>query len=386
MTKTLLLLLLTSLLILNYVPALAGDEGIETEVIESTLEPAKVAQTDKTYIRLSDTKIFELDSTPDRESMREALGLKIPEKLQKQILAKGGSVEEVDPLAPYESLSAEQKEKFKVMRIHFLTGAARILNASKFAIGAGSLVGDGFSFVKVKVKSAFVKGIDSTPKEKITFAERSHQATNALLRGIDYKLWSQAPLVMESNEFGISIAAGLLAESGIMRRGAGGIEEVGINLGFNKSSKAFVFEIFHNSEKFESTKGAFTVFGLVGKAGLMISRRNGPQNQKGSAFYPPMLPAYSMSSSEYFTAGFSSSLGFPPPPFSDVMMYTNKFESHSLIRITVSPIVKGFIRMEVGDVRGSLKLITLRFVDAFKAVAERVRLRGRPACSSVFSS
>lgn len=271
------------------------------------------------------------------------------------------------------------------MRIHFLTNAARILNSTKFVLGAGSLVGDGFSFVTLKVKKVFGKGAEQEPKEKRTFQERSHQVTQALLRGIDYKLWSQAPLVMESNEFGISVAAGFLAETGIMRRGAGGIEEVGINLGYNKTSKAFVFEIFHNSEKFDSTKGAFTVFGLVGKAGLMISRRNGSETQKGSAFYPPMLPAYSMTSSEYFTAGFSSSLGFPLPPFSDVMMYTNKFESHSLIRITVSPIVKGFIRMEVGDVKGSLKLVTMRFVDVFTAIAHKIRFHRHVSCSAVFS-
>ncbi|UYL07789.1 hypothetical protein B9G69_012110 [Bdellovibrio sp. SKB1291214] len=383
--KKIKLLLALTFVVIPWTAAQAEEQSLETEVIEKQLDPAKVADNGKTYIRLAEDKIFELDSTPDREAMREALGLKIPEKLQKQILAKGGSIEEVDPLAPFESMSEEQKVKFKNMRIHFLTNAARILNASKFALGAGSLVGDGFSFITVKVKKVFGKGGEQEPKEKRTFKERSHQVTEALLRGIDYKLWSQAPLVMESNEFGISVAAGFLAETGIMRRGAGGIEEVGINLGYNKSSKAFVFEIFHNSEKFDSTKGAFTVFGLVGKAGLMISRRNGSETQKGSAFYPPMLPAYSMTSSEYFTAGFSSSLGFPPPPFSDVMMYTNKFESHSLIRITVSPIVKGFVRMEVGDVKGSLKLFVMRFVDVFTAVTNKLRLHRRVACSAVFS-
>lgn len=362
-----------------------AEESAEAEILETKLEPAKVAQKDKTYIRLSEGKIFELDSIPDREAMREALGLKIPEKLQKQILAKGGSIEEVDPLAPFESMSPQQKEKFKNMRIHFLTNAARILNSTKFALGAGSLVGDGFSFVTLKAKKVFGKGESQQPPEKRTFKERSHQVTQSLLRGIDYKLWSQAPLVMESNEFGISVAAGFLAETGIMRRGAGGIEEVGINLGYNKTSKAFVFEIFHNSEKFDNTKGAFTVFGLVGKAGLMISRRNGSETQKGSAFYPPMLPAYSMTSSEYFTAGFSSSLGFPPPPFSDVMMYTNKFESHSLIRITVSPVVKGFVRMEVGDVKGSFKLVVMRFVDVFTSIANKLRFHRAPMdCRGVF--
>lgn len=60
------------------------------------------------------------------------------------------------------------------MRIHFLTNAARILNSTKFALGAGSLVGDGFSFVTLKVKKVFGKGAEQEPKEKRTFQERSH--------------------------------------------------------------------------------------------------------------------------------------------------------------------------------------------------------------------
>ncbi|WP_374032276.1 hypothetical protein [Bdellovibrio bacteriovorus] len=48
---------------------------------------------------------------------------------------------------------------------------------------------------------------------------RSQQAVQSILRGLDYKLWSQAPLVIDSNEFGLSVSAGILAEAGVLRKG-----------------------------------------------------------------------------------------------------------------------------------------------------------------------
>jgi hypothetical protein len=364
-----------------------ADESVETEVIETTLDPAKVAQKDRTYIKLSEEKIFELDAIPDREQMKAALGLNIPEKIRQQVLARGGTIEEVDPLAAYENLPEDQRLKFKDMRVHFLTNAARILNSTKFALGVGSLVGDGFSFVKVKVKSAFgKKAEEQTEKVKRTFKERSHQAMLSALKGIDYKLWSQAPLVIDSNEFGLSVSVGAVAETGVMRKGGGGAEELGMNIAFNKTQKAFVFEIFHNSEKFDNTKAAVTVAGFVGKAGMTMGRRQGAESLHGSSFYPPAIPGYSVSSPEYFSAGLSSSIGVPPPPLADLLTFTNKFDRQVLFRVTVSPIVKGFIRIQVGDVKGSVKLVTARFADVFKAVGNLVKMkRSGKSCRAVFA-
>ncbi|MBO9666192.1 MAG: hypothetical protein J7501_05210 [Bdellovibrio sp.] len=363
-----------------------ADEPVETEVVESTLDPAKVAEKDRTYIKLSEDRIFELETIPDREAMKAALGLNIPEKIRQQVIARGGAIEEVDPLAAYESLPEEQRQKFKDMRIHFLTNAARILNSTKFALGVGSLVGDGLSFVKVKVKSAFGKKPEEVEKVKMTFKERSHQAVLSALKGIDYKLWSQAPLVIDSNEFGLSVSVGMVAETGVMRKGGGGAEELGMNIAFNKTQKAFVFEIFHNSERFDNTKAAVTVAGIVGKAGMSMGRRQGSETLHGSSFYPPAIPGYSVASPEYFSAGLSSSIGVPPPPLADLLTFTNKFDRQVLIRVTVSPVVKGFVRVQVGDVKGSVKLVTSRFADMFKAVGNLVK-QGRKgkSCQAVFA-
>lgn len=360
--------------------------SVETEVVESTLEKAHVAQHQENLKIQVGGQIFEFEAVPDKETMKETLGLKIPEKVREQILARGGSIEEVDPLAPFESLPKERRKQFHEMRQQYLANAARILNASKFVFGAGSLVGDGFSFVKVQAKKVFGKDTpaDQSPTQR-TFQVRSQQAVQSILRGLDYKLWSQAPLVIDSNEFGLSVSVGVLAEAGVLRKGGGGADEIGFSLAVNKLQKAFVFEIFHNSEKFDNTKAAVSVLGVVGKVGVTMGRRNGVETLKGESFYPPAIPGYSSSSPEFFSSGLSSSLGLPPPPFADLLTFTNRFERQALIRVTVSPLVKGFVRVHFGDARGSLRLVAMRFVDVYRAISDKVHLGGRRSCGVVFN-
>ncbi|WP_413560445.1 hypothetical protein [Bdellovibrio sp. HCB209] len=364
-----------------------SQDTIETELVEKTLESAKVLQGEHTEIRISEGKSFTLDAYPDVEVMKEALGLNLPDKVKAEILARGGKIENVNPMEAYEHLSAENKERFKEMRIHYLTNAARILSSTKFAFGAGSLVGNGFSFVKTNVKKVFGKNTPQEPKVQMTFKQRSDQAILSVLKGMDYKLWSQAPLLIDSNEFGLSVSVGIVAESGVLKKGAGGAEEVGFALAYNKAKRAFVFELFHNTEKFDNTKAAISLIGAEAKVGMTMAHREGAETLKGFSFYPPAIPGYSMNSPEYFQAGFSSNIGLPPPPLADLLTYTNKFERHSLIRVTVSPVVKGFVRIEFGDVKGSFKAMAFRFVDIMKSIAYKTHILRRPVmCASVFAS
>ncbi|WP_413294799.1 hypothetical protein ACLSU7_06770 [Bdellovibrio sp. HCB185ZH] len=393
MKNTFQLMLFVLLMMMPSRYVLAVEEGpretVDTVLVEETLDPAKVAQTtDKEHTVIEvNGKTFTLDAYPDAEAMKEALGLTIPEKVRAEILARGGKIEEVNPLEAYERLPADRKEQFLKTREQFLASAARILTKTKFALGAGSVVGDGMSFIKVKVKKAFGKETPTQDKEKLTFGEKSDRAVLNMLKGMDYKLWSQAPLLIDSNEFGLSVSVGIVAETGVMKKGAGGAEEVGFSLAMNKAKKAFVFELFHNSERFDNTKAAISVIGVVGKVGMTMGHREGAETLKGSSFYPPAIPGFSMNSPEYFAAGLSSSIGLPPPPLADLLTFTNKFERHSLIRVTVSPLVKGFVRLEVGDLKGTFKAVTFRFVDIFKAIAYKTHLMRRPTlCSAVFAT
>ncbi|KYG61513.1 hypothetical protein AZI86_17550 [Bdellovibrio bacteriovorus] len=392
MKSTLRNTILSLMFVLAWVPAWAQtlDESLTvTEVEEKVLEVPKLseeAKADKILIRVSDDRVFEVDTVPNVEEMKAALGLILPDKVKAEILARGGVIEDVNPMEAYDQMSAEDKAKFKEARMHFLSNAARILTSSRMVLGAGSLVGDAFSFVTVKVKKAFGKEVDQGEKVRRTFSERSYQAVQSALKGIDYKLWNQAPMVIDSNEFGLSLSLGIVAETGVLKKGGGGAEEIGISLAVNKSKRAFVFEIFHNSESFDNTKAAISVLGVVGKAGMTMGHREDARTLKGSSFYPPAVPGFSTTSSEFFAAGFSSSLGLPPPPLADLMTFTNKFERHVWIRVTVSPMVKGFVRVQFGDVRGSMKLVAMRFVDVFHAISDKVvKLAGKNRrCSAVF--
>lgn len=101
---------------------------IETEVEEKLLDKVQIAEQERTLIKIAEDKIFEFDKYPDREEMKAALGLKLPEKVKQQILARGGSIEEADPMQAYESLPEDRKQKFQEMRLMFLANAARIMN------------------------------------------------------------------------------------------------------------------------------------------------------------------------------------------------------------------------------------------------------------------
>ncbi len=359
----------------------------EVEVITEQFPDAKPTDNKRNQIeiRLSNGQVFEIPARPDAEEMKAALGLKLPDKVKEKILANGGSIVEENPLQAFESLSPDRQEKFLEVRQTFLASAARILNRVKFAAGAGSLVGNSFSFLKIKVQKLRGREVPAAVDGPTNFADRSNRAVKALLQSIDYKLWAQAPLVIDSNEIGVSLSAGIIAETGVGRRGFGGIQELGFSIAFNKTSRAFVFEIFHNGEGFDSTRAAVSVLGVMAKGGLVISRRAGVETAKGSSFYPPAVPGYSMASPDYFAAGFSSGLGLPPPPLADFLTYTNKFERNSLIRITVSPIVKGFVRVQIGDIRGSVRLVVMPVVDLVRTISEKViRYAGRNSCRRVF--
>ena len=293
----------------------------------------------------------------------------------------------IDPFAGYKSLSLADKDKFQQRRLDFLKKAAQVFHKTKFVLGVGSLIGRSFSFV---IDKAMTLAGKPRPKieESLTLKQRSDRAAQNLLQSLDDRLWRQAPLFIASNEYGVSISVGFMAVRGFRERGQGGGEEVGINLGYNNQSRAFVFEIFHSSENFINS---FAPVGLIGfplKAGpFMSSRRQGEETAslKGESYYPAAMPGFSAESSEYFTSGFNSSIGLPPSPIVDLMTYENSFDRKTLIRITVSPIVVGYLRIHFGDVKGSMKLLGTRVSDLVKTVAEKIRQQPQGQCSHIFT-
>ncbi len=360
-------------------------EDLSLEVIEEKLAPAQIAEGKTTSIELSDGTRYEIETYPDKEEMKKALGLELPEKIKKQLLERGETIEDVNPLEPYEKMEAESKEKFNKMRVVFLENAAKALHKTQFAMGAGSIIGDSFQFVKVKAMKIMGKDVDMSDNLPRTFKQRSEQGVQSLLKSINYKLYTQAPLLIDANEFGLSLSVGIVAEAGISKKGGGGAEEIGLSLAYNKSQKAFVFELFHNSEKFNNSKSFVSVLGIVAKLGTSIGVREGAKVIKGSSFYPPMIPGFSSNSSNYFVTGFSSSLGLPPAPLADMLTFSNDFERTPLVRITVSPLVKGFIRIQVGPLDNVVRVLVTRVVDSLSSITKVVQSYKRGSCGQVFA-
>ncbi|MEN0058345.1 MAG: hypothetical protein AAGB31_05885 [Bdellovibrio sp.] len=344
-------------------PPIEGDE-----VQEWTLESSQVVESEKIRIDIGRQHVYELAAFPDREVMKKALRINTP------------AGEESNPLEAYETMTDEEKKEFREARREYLQQTARILHSTRFVYGVGSLTGDVLRFVKNKVKGVFTHPLAETTSTAPPFRERSQKAVQSILESMDYKLWSQAPLVAESNEIGMMLVVGVLAETGLREKGFGGVEEIGLSLAFNRETKAAVFEIFHNSEVYQNTVAAVGVVGISAKVGLSIASREGAETLRGSTFYPPLIPGYSSISSNYFSAGFGSSLGLPPPPIADFMTFTNKFERRNFLRVMVSPLYKGFVRAQVGDVVGSVRLVVMRVVNVGKTISHKVH-QGLRACA-----
>ncbi len=378
--------------LLLYAQSSWSQEG-SSSLLQEQLNAASVLQgRANTLIKISDKVSYSLESSPNIDNMKKALGLVIPENVRQRILDYGGIIPpEVNPLEGYDGLSQEKKEQFQKTRMIFLQNVARALSATRFVFGFGSIVGDSLSFVKDSVKGVTQRtnSLDaSVPKEKVSFSERSRNAVEATLQALDYKLWNQAPLLLDSNEFGVSASLGIMIENGVLNNGMGGSEELGLSFAYNKANKAFIFEVFHNSEKYSYTPAVVTAAGVLIKAGPHFGQRDIERQTKiltGTSFYPPAMPGYSTTGTDYFSAGFSSSIGFPPNPIVDMLTYTNKFERNSIIRVTLSPVMKGYVRCYIGNVAGSMKLVLFRFAAVYNWISDQIahRATGRLSCEKV---
>lgn len=336
-----------------------------------------VAGGDRFAIAVKNRTYF-LDATPDPIKMKAALGLEIPEEIQKQLKAEGREIPNVDPSLPYRSLSESDKVEFAKRRQLFLQYLAITLVRTRFALGTGIILKDSFNFIRERLTGR-VSSVEAP------FGQRIDLVIQSILQSVDYKLWYQAPLLVRANEFGVSMAIGPSAITGIRHNGVGGNEEIGITFAINVDRRAGVFEFFHNSESYSQSLAALSVVGLQGKLGLSIrsvSHRKPMKTQMGESFYPPAFPGFQTQSSDLYVSGLSSAWGLPPPPFADMLTVTTKFEKNAWVRIMVSPVVRGYVRLYFGRVDRSLILISSRFKGMYDLILSKL---GYGRCEAVFA-
>lgn len=312
--------------------------------------------------------------------------------------------------ASFESLSSEEKSTFLKNRAQFLQQAAKALQMLRYGFGIGSLGKEKIQYAirnfkddrvmnQIKELAPEIKDDAYAAREKrleerlmeteriaqITFQDRSEAVIQSFLSAIDKNLWRQALLFTHSNEFGVMASAGLELLGGVQGKGGwGGLFDIGISLGYNRDTKSVVIQIFRDFERFKSTsmKAVFVTGALV-KAGMYIANQRPQEMQRlGTSFYPPMAPGFSSSTLSTFQTGFSSGLTWPPSPLGDVMTYTNTLDSKVMLRISVSPMLKGFVRVQLGFDRSSLSFAIMPVLKAVDYI--RSQFFGAASCRGLF--
>ena len=283
------------------------------------------------------------------------------------------------------SLSAQDMESFLKTRAEFLNQAAVGLQSLKWGFGTGVIIKNHFQYKadqrsrRALIDSAadFPTGVrddilmaiqqqDAELQKKWSdiknrsFSEKSESVITSILNTIDRQLWRQAVVVAHANEFGVLAAIGVEAEGGVRnQKGWGGLTDLGISIGYNRDDKSIAIQVFHDWEPYISTQmPVFFIGGIVTKAGLYVSHQGQDLTATGTSFYPPMTPGFSSSTNRSFMAGFSSGLTYPPSPIGDMLTYSNKLSQTTLVRVSLSHLTKGFVRIQSGALKQVSKLVT----------------------------
>lgn len=334
-----------------------GTDTTDFEFEEKILDPEQIVEKPYVYeIRVGKNAVYSIDINPTEEAINKSLGFEVPDVLKEKILAEGGVLPDpVKSLEAYQGMSAAEQTRFRRIRLKILSGVARILHHAQWGVSAGILTKDTLSYTFRKILRKEI-----VPKDK-TMAERRHSFIQGVLTSMNHRLFYQAPLVANKNEFGIMGAVGGIALSGVRDKGFGGIFEAGLSIGYNSVQKAIIFEFTITPEKYHHSIAAATVGGVNGKLGVYIAsvpKGKETTTVRGSSFYPPMAPGFSSDSPSYAAFGASSGLGFPPPPLADFLTFSNTFEKYKILRISIPRfLVTGLPTIGVGDI-GLLMAVT----------------------------
>ena len=313
----------------------------------------------------------------------------------------------LSPPQPHESdytafakLSGAEKIKFNRNRQLFLTQFAKALYAFKYGFGVGSVVKNQLKFVVAATSSPLTQFIhgsmavdpnltsnsdlkydryssDELDNEiRQSFKERSEEIVLNLVKAIDRTLWKQAALFADTNEVGFMSAIGAEFFLRIPKmKGRGRAYDVGLSVGYNRSTQAIVFQIFRDVEKFKDTiSAALFITGSSVKSGMYIAnQQQGEMSNRGTAFYPPMVPGFSTLTNDRFITGFSSGITLPPSPFGDLLTYSTYLDQKAWLRISISPLFKGFIKVETSLSKESIKASVYSVLEVVKSLGRRSR-------------
>lgn len=203
-----------------------------------------------------------------------------------------------------EGLTSEDAEVFLKRRQYVLDSAFKSLSHPGVVFGIGGIIKD-------KIVQVFKRG---SPRVSITLRERREAFVTSSVAAIDKTLMEQAKLVVDATELGLQLNVGIGSINGMGTKGSGFMKEVGISLGVNFKESQFVFDLFTDSEKLIRTFTPTSAIGLTYSLAVYFGNLTKAEkaNIKGVTYYPPLVPASMVKAPNYFSAGYASSMGWPP--------------------------------------------------------------------------
>lgn len=300
----------------------------------------------------------------------------------------GFQIQPDTPSAQYmaDYLSTEDYQKFQEKRKLFLNRAAAVLNYSGLTFGIGSVVKDQFKQLLFFWKKT--NPVDAAAAElpaPLTLKQRSHIVITNILHAIDNQLWTDAPLVIRSQELGVKLNIAAITMHGVQSKGFGGSAGLTLSIAYNYQQQSLIFEIPMTFEKFQSAYPTTLLMGLNFKAGFFINDgQDRSYKTQSTSFYPPILPTFLETSRNELVGGFSTLLGLPPSPFSDMMSWKTKITQYHLFRVAISPIFKGFVRVSSAAVEPIAEFMK-RFNERLNAGIFPKRGPAQLKCQAIFS-
>lgn len=307
---------------------------------------------------LKDTPVVE-DATHLKIRMHDHF-LRIPLRPDVREMSELFQTEGLDPMRGYHALDEGEKIRFLHLRRAWLRKVAQALRSSRGLIGAGLVAGDRLTFLHRR------QTWDAEHREMPRMV-RSEQVIENVLRVIDMRLWYQAPLFLNTNEYTVELSIALQGQVGISRWSMGGLFALGFSFGYNREKKALVFEIFRQHEYASRSFMPILVAGVRAKLGFALEHvvPGSPRRIEGHTMNPWFSPRYTEWSPEHFGVGVKG--GVQIPPFARFFRYQNQFERRTMLRIAI-----GIVPFHDGVIR-----VARRFHQALAFT------RGR-ACSQVF--
>lgn len=243
----------------------------------------------------------------------------------------------------YYSLNTNSQAEFQKNRLFILGKFASVMEKTELVVGFVSVI-------KSKLKNIFKKkDKGQTVLGVLDSREKGHEVISRMIEVIDRRLWLRAPVVATQNEFAFTLGVSALAMAGHRKVGVGTSLGLMISMGFNRQTRKAIFEITLETQKFSRAWGVPTLLLAIAPRGSISVTDQRPKAEmdlrEGRNYYPPLAAGYFFDTEHHVEIGAESHLLSCPPLYPMACTFMTKVWRLPALRITVSPLTKGFVRV-----------------------------------------